>query len=383
MKVLHVNTIDTGGAAIAAKRLHLLQLKNGIDSKMLFLKRNGNQQIPEAYYFSDLFGNTTFKLLDKLNTFYNRRFTFTRPSLYFNGPDSLFDISRHELFQWADVIHLHWVVKFLDWKKVFSHKEKAFVWTFHDMNPFTGGEHYATGYKDEFSSRSSVNIEKKNDAIKDCKIEVICPSEWLAELARHSKTFYDIPVNAIRNPIDTDVFKPLEKSASKSDKKNILFVAENPHDERKGFGLLLNALTHLHKDTFQLSVIGRKEYVENRFPAATFHGTVSLEEKMVEIYNSADLFVIPSLEDNLPNTVSEALLCGTPVVGLKIGGIAEMVENGINGFLAAEENELHQAIENGLKIEFDREKIREFALEQLDTKFILNSIKQVYEKLIT
>lgn len=377
MKVLHVNTIDTGGAAIAARRLHSLLLEKGIDSKMLFLQRSGKVEIREAYYFEDLYKPVQFKCLSALNKLYNRRQTFLKPAIYFNGPESLFDISRHPLFAWADVVHLHWVVKFLDWKKVFSHKQKSFVWTCHDMNPFTGGEHYRTGYHGEFASVSKHNIQKKTAAFQGVRLKVISPSKWLADLARHSTVFGHLEISAIRNPIDDTIFKPLPVTGS--DKKNMLFVAENPHDERKGFGLLLKALKNLNPDTYKLSVLGNKTFVEQSFPEAHFYGSINDENRLVEIYNAADLFVIPSLEDNLPNTVSESLLCGTPVVGMAIGGIAEMIDNAGDGYLSADAKGLSDAISRGLQHSFQREAIRKKALEKLNKDKILDDIIRLYE----
>lgn len=382
MKVLHINTIDTGGAAIAARRLHVLLLKKGIDSKILFLQRSGKSQIPESYYLQDAFGQFKFQQLIRLNKLLNRKRTFLKPELYFNGPESLFDISKHPLFEWADVVHLHWVVKMLDWKKVFSHKDKSFVWTLHDMNPFTGGEHYQTGYNGEFSNVSKKHIEIKKRALNNCKIKIVSPSQWLGDLARQSEVFSDKNIYVIRNPIDTTVFKPLNINRHTSDShspKNILFVAENPHDERKGFKLLLKALENMDPKEFRLSVLGNKKHVESVFPNAFFYDTMHNEEKLVEIYNQADLFVIPSLEDNLPNTVSESLLCGTPVVGLSIGGIKEMIDDGVDGFLAENVSELKSAIERGLHKHFERSQVAGLAQKKLDTDSIIQQYQVIYE----
>lgn len=390
MRILHVNTNDTGGAAIAAKRLHLLLLKHGIESRMLFLKRSGQVKIPEVYYMEDLYGKIPFKLFDKLNTLYNRRFSFTKPSVYFNGPESLFDISQHPAFEWADVVHLHWVVKLVDWKSVFRHKAKKFVWTLHDMNPFTGGEHYKTGYEGEFAYASRRNIAIKQAAIQDQKLQVICPSEWLSQLARQSEVFKHVDVRTMRNPIDNSVFKPMDKTAMKqkhglrTDKKNILFVAENPHDERKGFQYLLQALPQLQSANVDVSVIGRTQHIQTELNAIHAHcfGTVNDEQKMAELYNAADVFVIPSLEDNLPNTVSEALLCGTAVSGMRIGGIQEMVQDGINGYLSTEGNGLGAAIAATLQHNFKREDIRQQALKELDEQKLISDFKAMYTALI-
>lgn len=384
MRVLHVNTNDTGGAAIAARRLHLLLLDIGIESKMLFLKRQSKTPIPEAYYIEDQYSTLLFKAKEKLNALYNRRRTLSKTSVYFNGAESLFDITKHPLFQWAEVIHLHWVVKLIDWKTVFSQK-KSFVWTFHDMNPFTGGEHYKTGYNNEFSNVSKDNIALKKGAIKDSKIQVVCPSKWLAQLAKASEVFENFPVSTVRNPIDIEVFRPIDKSELKAkygldaNKKTILFVAENPHDERKGFQLLMNALPKLNNSSIELAVIGNASHINTDLPNAHFFGSISDEQTMVELYNAADVFIIPSIEDNLPNTVSESLLCGTPVVGLKVGGIQEMVKDGINGYLAEKPEDLSIAIQSVLNSKFNADEISKNILSELDSQLILLQLKGIYE----
>ena len=56
------------------------------------------------------------------------------------------------------------------------------------------------------------------------------------------------------------------------------------------------------------------------------------------VYSAADIFVIPSILDNLPNTVLESLACGTPVVAFNAGGIPDMVKHGVNGYLADSED---------------------------------------------
>ncbi len=385
MKILHVNTNDNGGAAIAAIRLHYALLETGIDSKILFLRRSGTSTIREAYYFEDMFTSVSgFKLLLKLNTAYNRRYTFYKPDVYFNGPDSLFDISRHELFRWADIVHLHWVVKFLDWEKVFSQKKK-FVWTLHDMNPMTGGEHYKTGYNGEFSAVARRNILRKKHIINPADLTVIAPSHWIGRIAGNSEVFSGKKIVTLRNPVSPDIFRVMSVEKRKvlegipREKKIILFVAENPDDKRKGFEWLMKALSGFeNKDAYFLLVIGRKSVDIPRNIDALLLGSIHDETLMSQIYNAADVFVIPSLEDNLPNTVSEALLCGTPVAGMRTGGIAEMVTDQQNGFLAGEPAQLGEAILRCLDMHQSREFISAQARQELDPEKLLPAFIKVY-----
>jgi glycosyltransferase involved in cell wall biosynthesis len=351
LKILHVNTIDTGGAAIAAIRLHKLLLSKGIESKILFLYRSGKTDIEESYYFEDLYKNKKwFKFLVKLNIIYNRRYSFYKPNVYFNGPDSLFNISKHPLFHWAEIVHLHWVVKFLDWGKVFHNKSKQFVWTLHDMNPFTGGEHYKTGYNNEFLFASKLNQLKKNSCLENSNLKIVTPSNWMKTNAANSSVFNSLPITTIRNPIPSTIFykKSNQNTNNKynvdENKIKLLFVAENPTDVRKGFQLLLNALENIKGDEFQLLIIGNlKHSISIKVPFLNF-GIISDPLVLSEIYNLADYYIIPSIEDNLPNTVSESLMCGTPVIGFEIGGIKEMICHGENGFLVINQDDLSRLI---------------------------------------
>lgn len=61
---------------------------------------------------------------------------------------------------------------------------------------------------------------------------------------------------------------------------------------------------------------------------------VSSEEEMAKLYASMDAFVLPSLSENLPNTIMEAMACGTPCVGFNVGGIPEMIDHKVNGYVA-------------------------------------------------
>ncbi len=377
-KILHINTNDSGGAAIAAIRLHKLLLNNGEDSKILFLKRTRSFDCAEVYYFEDYINNKSkFTFLFKLNNLYNRRFTFYKPKVYFNGVDSLFDVSKHPLFTWADVVHLHWVVKFVDWQKVLT-KNKKVVWTCHDMNPVTGGNHYETGYNNEFKWVAKRNLNLKKKIFSEHPIVFIAPSMWMQNVIIQSRIIGNSRVHCIKNPVSTEVYK-LQSSVNKEKEgKTLLFVAENPTDIRKGFSLLINAIQELKADvSIQLLVIGKQ--IENQMPFNCKQlGSINSDSELAEIYNQADLFLIPSIEDNLPNTVSEALLCGTPVVGFNIGGIPDMVQNLKNGVLSNSFNTLHQAIEISLNTTFDKIEIRQGALELLDEKKLFNSFIEVY-----
>jgi glycosyltransferase involved in cell wall biosynthesis len=252
------------------------------------------------------------------------------------------------------------------------------------MNPFTGGEHYETGYKDDFPISSSINKNRKVAYLKNVQLSIITPSRWMETLARQSAVFAGKKIKTVRNPADIAIFNikkgsVREKYGISPNKKIILFVAENPQDKRKGFDLLLSSLEKVRKkDGFHLLVIGDSTNMPAMSFSHTFAGSVHVESLMAEIYSSADLFIIPSREDNLPNTVSESLLCGTPVAAFHTGGIPEMVKEGVNGYLCHDSQNLAEVIENLQVSSFDKNKVRESVLVELDPEKLYTAFMETY-----
>jgi glycosyltransferase involved in cell wall biosynthesis len=399
MKVLHITTNYTGGAGIAARRLHRSLLNEGIDSHLLVLHKPERPTEKNIHSLEDIisskFGRITFKILDCCNRLYNKYHAGSNYRSFINGPFSLFRLQHAVLFQSADIIHLHWVPKILAYHAVFSEKTKAFAWTMHDMNPFTGGNHYALdGTFDQ--KLLDENIKRKKRYLKGINLIAISPSKWLANEARQSEVMAGTAVKVIPNIIDTEVFRPSNETEARldlgiepSDKKYILFVAENVQDKRKGFLKLLESLHHIEqKDKVVLLVLGKDLEKNLEIGIEVKHlGYISDPLKLATIYNAADLFVISSLEDNLPNTVLESLACGTPVVGYQIGGIPDMVIDGNTGYLADpnKANDLShkiQAILNDSKPGTFAQRCRNHVIDNFSEKAVLPQINEIYAQLL-
>ena len=148
----------------------------------------------------------------------------------FSFPDSKYDITLSELYREADIVNLHWVADFLDYKSFFMKNNKPVVWTLHDMNPFSGGEHYEEKYlgidesgfpvnriiSEEEIRVAKDNIELKKQVITNLSnLTIVAPSEWLAAEARRSEIFKNTPVFCIPNGLDSDVYKPRDKNYSR------------------------------------------------------------------------------------------------------------------------------------------------------------------------
>ena len=268
------------------------------------------------------------------------------------------DLSQHPLIQQADIIHLHWVnfgmLSIQNIKQLLA-TGKPIYWTLHDMWAFTGGCHHSgeclnfqasCGNCQEFLKNPAANDlsnqiwNEKFKAFQQPNLHIITCSDWLKERAALSSILKNQPIQSIPNAIDTSIFKPADKQSAKCilgldpSKKHILFVAMRVNAPKKGFSYLEKALKGLDSSTTELIVVGNAQDLPELQLKAHIMGHISSPEKMIQIYQAADVFVTPSLEENLPNTLMEALACGTPCVGFAIGGIPEMIDHQVNGYVA-------------------------------------------------
>lgn len=359
MNVLIVSTHDQqGGAAIAACRLLEALNKNGATAQMLTInKQSDNPHVIEI-------GN---RLMNKV------RFIAERALIYIqNGfsKKNLFDVSvcingvsitQLASFKKADVIHLHWInqgmLSLREIRKIVASGKKI-VWTMHDMWPFTGICHHAgkcTHFENYCGMCPYLQLPQKKDLsystflLKEAtysfgKIHFVACSNWLKRQALKSNLSTYHAVSAIANPLNTELYKPTtDKTALRiamhlpTDKKIILFAAAKVSDKRKGIDYLVEASKIISKQNnnilFLIAGQNSQEIMAQLELPAISLGYVAPAD-MPNVYNAADLFVTPSLQENLPNTIMEAMACGTPCVGFKIGGIPEMIDHQINGYIA-------------------------------------------------
>lgn len=359
MNVLIVNTSDIhGGAAIAAFRLLNALKSNGVNVKMAVRDKLSNED--DIISIGNNFNN-------KFNFYHERAEIFLRNRL---SRENLFEIStakkgipitETEEFKKADVIHLHWInqgmLSINEIKKILSSGKKV-VWTMHDMWPFTGICHYAGNCNfytngcgncpllkhPSKNDLSRTTYRRKKSAYSKGEINFVACSNWLKEEALKSALTLAHHTTSIPNPINTDIYTPLNKEEVRNslklpnDKKIILFAAVKASDKRKGLDYLVEALSFLKdysNDLYFLIAGNRNQEIENLFSPLPVEslGYVSPED-MPKLYNASDLFVSPSLQDNLPNTIMEAMSCGTPCVGFKTGGIPQMIDHKTNGYVA-------------------------------------------------
>jgi glycosyltransferase involved in cell wall biosynthesis len=355
LKIVHVCTHDYGGAGRAAYRLHKALQSIGHNSSMLVISKKSDD--PDVHVAKS---SASYEEIYKRNRMLLAQFAGRPVGLeMYSDNFSVVDLAAESLIQQADVVNLHWVAGVLNYDSIRSAlKDKIIVWTLHDMNPFTGGCHYAGDcekYKqscgrcfqlgpNQLQDLSSHVWHEKKRGYDGAEITVVTPSRWLAECSKNSGLLSGFKTEVIPNSLPVDVYKPCCKGEIRAalnireDAKVILFGAGSVVNERKGFRYLLEAVKTVELDEkvpICIATFGgmpKHVQVESRYPVFNF-GPLSHEQDLAALYSIADVFVLPSLEDNLPNIVLEAMACGIPVVGFEVGGIPDMVEHKKTGYL--------------------------------------------------
>jgi glycosyltransferase involved in cell wall biosynthesis len=421
MKILIVNTFDTGGAGIACLRLHKALLKRGVDSKVILVRK---QKQKEKTYLIQPKKKSLFQKIKKgiyktLIEFHILKKKTSKEEMFiknrssklemFSYPFSDYDITDNEWYREADIINLHWVANMLDFKSFFETNTKPVVWTLHDMNPFTGGEHYLETIIDIDNNGQPIMRKKgeveqkvedyyfkfKREIFKKVKnLTIVTPSKWLSNEALKSSFFSKKKIFHIPNGLDKNIYKIRDKAFSREilnlpkDKKVVLFVAESiNNNNRKGFVYLRRVFEELSDSDVVLCAVGSKKASIKSLNNLIELGPIHDEKMMSLAYSAADVFVIPSLMDNLPNTVIESLMCGTPVIGFPVGGIVEMVQNEINGYIALDISvkSLKDVLWKFLNDEviFNSTEIRSKTIEKYDLMVQANQYINLYNNLLS
>ncbi len=401
MKIIHINTYSKGGAANAAIRLHEKLLKQNCNSTILSFSNahntiNAYSVITRKHSYNIIYRiKTRNDFQKKKKILKNKSFN---PEL-FTLPYSVIELSKNKHIQNADIIHLHWVADFINYPDFFKKINKPIVWTLHDMNPFTGGCHYAFDCNN-FSSncencpqikgisnqKVAYNVLKvKKKAYSNKKINFICLNEWMMNCLKNSSIFSDNKCTLIPNGLNPEVYKiyckvnTRKKLGLPTDKKLVLFVADSINNYRKGVKYIIEASKQFNDTKF--ITVGKGDLKEPNF----IHlGEINNEELMAQIYSAADVFVIPSLADNLPNTILESLYCGTPIIGFNVGGIPEMIIHGKNGLICNEISSLALAklIKEALSVKFDPKFISIDANQRFNLTIQANKYIELYKSLI-
>lgn len=359
MSVLIVNSKDDGGgAARASHRLCVGLRDQNVDASMLVRKRTRNHHFIQT---PNLFKKWYARLRPALDGLMisdglpgNSAFSLNRLPDWI--PQSIDRIS-------PDIVHLHWIGAGYLQPESLANINQPLVWTLHDMWPFTGGCHYSYGCNKYESTchrcpilnssqeeDQSYNLHmRKKEAWKFLDLTLLSPSQWLADCARDSSLFNEATIHVVRNGIDTSEFKPIPKRNARrslglpGSEKIILFIGGLSGTSRKGQQFVRKLLREDWKgfSHLLLSLGGHEDLSEETDWNLSVNqlGYLS-DEELKMVYSAADLLLIPSLADNQPNTILEAMACETPCVAFESGGIPEIIQHKKDGYLAGRKNVL-------------------------------------------
>lgn len=366
MRILIINTSErTGGAAVAASRLLSALTHVGLTAEMLVRDRQTDD--PRVHTFGQKWRMKWAFLWERWCVFMHLR--FRRRNLFaLDIANAGASITKTDAFRRADVIHLHWVnqgvLSLAELQNILA-SGKPVVWTLHDIWPVTGICHlaldcrrythdcgrcpYLSRHREDDLSRKI--WAKKHRTYRSGSMTFVACSRWLAGEARAASLTRGHRVTDIPNAIDTDVFAPRDRTDARrrlglpADRglRIVLFVAQRITNLNKGIPYLAEAFRNYlaahpehGRDTAVLILGGAAESFSSAFEVPVFTTPYTYDvEKIVDLYNASDIFVLPSVSENLPNTIMEALSCGIPCLGFRVGGIPELIDHGRNGYVAA------------------------------------------------
>jgi len=412
MRVVHLNNSDSqGGAARASYRLHCALLASGVDSKFVV-----NRKLTDDYTVigpSNKIAQGTALIKASVEAVPLLLYPKRKKSIF--SPANIPDRLIHKLNKIPhDILNLHWINGGFIKIETLAKLGKPIVWTLHDMWAFTGGCHVdgncerylnSCGKCPKLGSQHKKDLsykilKRKKSSWKNLNITLVTPSKWLADCARRSSLFSNRRIEVIPNGVNITHFKPLSKEYC----KNILGVSPNSKillfgamgatsDRNKGFHLLQAALKLLQQSELQsklqIVIFGESEPLnppDLGFPTQ-YLGYLNDSISLSVIFSSADVLVMPSIQENLPNTILESLACGTPSVAFNIGGIPDIIEHKVNGYLAKRFD--CGDLANGIKWLINNENYKKLsqaafnkAISTYDIRRVASKYQELYEELI-
>ena len=335
-----------GGGPLACFRLHGALSGLGVDSRMLVMRRYHDDPAVETIVPPSVgeMVEAPLRIADRsVLQFYPRR---DRAVIWSPGWFSLPGFASREVVRAADVLSLYWVNGgFLSVGQIgrLLALGKPVVWRLSDFWPMTGGCHHAgdcKGYEDACGGCPQLGSGARRDLSwrllrakkrwPKGRLTIVSPSRWLADLARKSAVFQDCRIERITTGVDIDLFSPMAREAARErlglplDRKLILFGANNGvRNPKKGFSHLVDALSRLralgNAEDVELVIFGGADRPSIPLPVHVM-GSIHDETRKAALFSAVDVFATPSLEENLPNTVIEAMASGTPAVAFDVGG---------------------------------------------------------------
>ena len=395
IKVIHLqNSTESAGGVVP--KLHNAFLESNIDSSILSLKPsiNDNEQIIHLGRFPKMIAKLEYRIQSFLSRNNNKQFGLYSYSILGSN------VSKIKQIISADIIYLHWIQGgFLNLRNIeqLAKLNKPIIFFMHDMWSITGGCHYSFScdkYKSRCSDCQVLPKHKRNDWSSrefDKKLRLytkydnlyfVAPSKWLYNCVKESGLTKNKPAFCIPNIVDANIYKPFDKNTAKQilnlnvNDTVIAFGAVSINSPYKGWAYLKRALEILKSDSWlkKITVLifggDFNKQIAEEIPFDTkYMGFLRDEYSTDLVFNAADIFIAPSLADNLPTTILQSLYCGTPVVGFDVGGIPDMIKHKSNGYLAKYKDA--EDIATGIKFCIENN-IKGQILPEFDKKNILN-----------
>jgi len=400
MRIGLLNRSDLdGGAGVAASRLFKEIKKNGVNVKYLVGIKHGKNDSAIIHYKGSFF--------TKLRNYFEK--------LILNGKNSSFAFSLNIVpfplklilkYHGISIVHFHWIGAGFISVRSLTKINKPIVWTMHDSWAFTGGCHVPLNcqkYLNNCGACPQLNSSVENDIsrkifnLKNKKykqienLTFISPSNWLAEIASRSTLLSNSKIIVIPNGIDTEMFYPKNKIESRAlfnirkDINVVVFGAvKSTSDTNKGYNNILAALNLLMDMDFEILIFGaeQNEVIEIAGKKAHFIKRIWDEDLMASLYSAGDLTIVPSMSETLSYVTMESLSCGTPVVAFKIGGIPDLIDHKLNGYLAEPYDAMDLA--NGVRWVFDQlksEMINTHARKKITNSFDIKIVAKKHLEL--
>jgi len=413
MKVVSLSTYShAGGAALAAARQHKALLAAGVDSSLLSLHDGGDGR--GFYVFDDAERVAIERRRADLVEAFGVRLNRTQFSdTWFSLPLVSTGIANAPLVRQADVIQIHWASQMVSVNDLamLTALGKPVIWTLHDEWAYTGGCHY-TGGCDQYLVGCENCPQLRADPVgvpgaihrARCALSqsrqgvIVTPSQWLGERSSGSPALNHWPHAVIPNTVDTEIFHPRLRNVGRdrlgveSETKCVLFVADAVGEHRKGLDVLIQAIERIEAessigDGIVFIAIGTPSQQLSQTAGLRVFEHTPVEEEIASLYAAADVVVLPSREDNLPNIILEAFSCGTPVIGSRVGGIVDFVREGESGWLVAPDDgeALERAITDSLldasKLEMIGRRCRQLAEEEFAYSVVAERYISLYQSL--
>lgn len=359
MRIVHLASELSGGAGIAALRLHKALLASDVASSLFYGRGQTASEGAEAFlpsgsvlcsYADRVFDQLMWRSIRQDETLFTRTVRFSRGGI-------------SELVRNADVIHLHWIAKWLDFGSLFDSIPRGtpVVLSLHDASFFSGGCHQpdsCRGFENICGSCPKIkpgvfarsSYARKGFRIRERsysgrEITAVPNSQWMKDLASGAALFANVMITSPIFPgVDFKAFTPQDRESCRKilsipgDRFVIAAGCSDLNDPNKGIHLLLEAIKLIPEDLrcrLMLLTYGSGSLPEciDGIDVAQV-GFVGSERLLSVIYSAADVFCTPSLMETFGMTVVEALACGVPVVAFETGALPEIIRHAENGWLS-------------------------------------------------